>query len=94
MRPSQKRYVCYQDDSAEFTIWNLSDLHLMSKACAEDRIAADVQRIKDDPYAYWIGGGDYADLIGHTDRRFALRTILRPPANRSSSMPMVRSPWR
>jgi len=33
-------------------------------------IERDIKRIKDDPAAFWVGGGDYADYIGFTDARF------------------------
>ena len=65
-----KWYVTYPSKADVFTVWNFADLHMGSKACAEDRLREDVARVKDDPYALWVGGGDYADFIGYTDRRF------------------------
>jgi hypothetical protein len=65
-----KRYIVYPSRSDIFEIWNLSDLHLGSKACAVDMIQRDVNKIKENPNAYWLGGGDYADFISHTDKRF------------------------
>jgi len=70
MEAAGKRYVNYSSRSASFRIWNLSDIHWMSKACAEDEVRKDVQTIADDPYSLWIGGGDYCDFIGYTDKRF------------------------
>ncbi|MDD5543857.1 MAG: hypothetical protein PHX83_11845 [Acidobacteriia bacterium] len=35
-----------------------------------NEILADVEQVRADPYALWLGGGDYADYIGYTDKRF------------------------
>jgi hypothetical protein len=70
MEAAGKRYVLYRPRTAKIKIWNLSDIHWMSKACAEDEVRADIKRIKDDPYSFWLGGGDYCDFIGHSDKRF------------------------
>ena len=70
MEAAGKRYICYGSRSDKIRIWNLSDIHWMSKACAEDDVRADIRKIKDDPYSFWLGGGDYADFIGYTDKRF------------------------
>ena len=70
MEAAGKRYILYGSRSDQLTIWHLADLHLMSKACAEDVLKKDIARIKDDPYSFWQGGGDYCDLIGCDDRRF------------------------
>lgn len=45
-------------------------MHLGNAGCAEDRLRRDVAEIADDPRAFWLGGGDYADLIGYSDGRF------------------------
>jgi len=29
-----------------------------------------IREIRDDPCSFWVGGGDYADYISYTDRRF------------------------
>ncbi len=70
MEAAGKRYILYRSRSDVIRLWHLSDLHWMSRACAEDRIREDVQTIKKDPYSFWMGGGDYCDFIGHTDKRF------------------------
>ena len=70
MEAAGKRYIAYGSRRDEITIWNLSDLHLMSRACAMDELRADVRRIRDDPYSFWLGGGDYVDFIGYRDKRF------------------------
>ena len=70
MQAAGKLYIPYPSRSSEFHLWHLSDLHLMNKGCAEDKIRQDVQAIKKDPYSFWIGGGDYCDYIGYSDKRF------------------------
>lgn len=70
MEAAGKRYIWYGKRKTVFRIWNLSDLHWMAKACAEGEIKRDIKEIASDPYSFWLGGGDYLDFIGHTDRRF------------------------
>jgi len=70
MEAGGKRYIVYGSRSNTISIWNLADLHMGSAACAEDLLRKDVAAIRDDPCAFWFGGGDYADFIGYTDIRF------------------------
>ncbi len=62
--------VTYPSRNTEITIWNLSDLHLMSRYCAEDKIKEDVERIRSDPTSFWLSGGDIVDMIDYDDKRF------------------------
>lgn len=70
MQASGKRHIKFTGLTKPFTLYYVSDLHLMSKACAEKKLYEDLAAIKSDPYAFWIGGGDYVDMIGRTDKRF------------------------
>jgi len=70
MEAAGKRYIVHPSRKDEIKIWYLSDLHLMSKACAEDVLDRDLKIIKNDPNSFWIGGGDYCDFIGRMDNRF------------------------
>lgn len=70
MQAGGKRYIVHGSRSDVFRIWYVSDIHWMSKACAEERVRHDIKIIKNDPRSYWIGGGDYCEFIGHTDKRF------------------------
>ena len=70
METGGKSYIYYPSRTNVIEIWNLSDLHLMSKSCAEEEIREDVEEIRANPYAFWFGGGDYADFISVTDKRF------------------------
>jgi len=70
MEAAGRRYVWHRSQKDEFRIWNLSDLHLGAKGCAENDIIRDIKAIEADPFSFWLGGGDYADFIGYTDKRF------------------------
>lgn len=75
MQAAGKRYIHHPSRSDKIKIWNLSDLHVGSAGCAEGLIKRDVARIREDPCAFWIGGGDYADFIGYRDKRFNPNTM-------------------
>lgn len=70
MEAAGKRWIVHPHKSDVFKIWNLSDLHMMSRACAEKDLRRDVELIRDDPFSFWIGGGDYCEFVGRTDKRF------------------------
>ena len=53
-----------------FKLFLLGDIHSGTIYCAEKKIKQQVQVIKDDPFARWIGMGDYADLILPRDPRW------------------------
>lgn len=48
-----------------FKVYYLTDWHVGAKSFDETLFRQHVQQIKDDPSAYWIGGGDYIDAISH-----------------------------
>jgi hypothetical protein len=64
-----KRYITHGSKADVFTLWGLGDLHVGAAACAENDLRRDIARIKDDPFALWVGLGDYADFIGYTDAK-------------------------
>lgn len=70
-----RKYVQYTSRADVFTVWNLADLHILNKACAFDDIERDIKKIKDDPFALWVGGGDFCEYIGTDDKRFDPSTI-------------------
>ena len=70
MEAAGKRWIGYPSRSDEFTIWNLADLHVGNRGTAMDCLRRDIRRIADDPFSFWIGGGDYAEYIGLNDKRF------------------------
>lgn len=42
----------------------------MSRSCAEADIRRDIAEIQDDSHSFWLGGGDFCDFIGPSDKRF------------------------
>lgn len=69
MEAAGRRWIEHPSRTDEFTIWNLSDIHLGSRATAEDRLREDVETIRQDPRSFWFGGGDMAEYISYSDRR-------------------------
>jgi len=64
------RHIYHPSRSDRLTIFCLADWHLLNKACARKRLTQDIEKIRVDPYAFWVGGGDYAEYISPTDPRF------------------------
>jgi len=70
MEASGKRFIVYPSRKDVFPIYNFSDTHFGSRACAVDKLKDDIRKVHDDPNAFWVGGGDYAEHISFSDRRF------------------------
>jgi len=70
MEVKGRRWIKHFKKNDEFRVWNIADIHLGSKSCAIDQIHRDITEIKNDPYSFWVGGGDYAEYIGIQDFRF------------------------
>jgi hypothetical protein len=47
----------------QFTLYPLGDLHLGVVHCDEELLIKKVREIKENPYAFWLGMGDYGDCI-------------------------------
>ena len=62
--------VDYDSRADVFHLWHLTDTHLGSRACDEAALRRDIARVADDPFAYWVFGGDWCEFINPTDRRF------------------------
>lgn len=61
---------------AEFRLYGLGDIHIGALNCAEEEFMKLVRKIQKDPYALWIGGGDYADAVILNDiSRFDVNTL-------------------
>lgn len=59
-------------------LWHLTDLHIGARTCDEARLRRDVQRIAEDPNAYWGYGGDGIDAIcRRDDKRYNAATLAR-----------------
>lgn len=68
--------IKYDSRSTTFRLWHLTDLHLGTVACDEALLQKHIQQIRDDPYAYWIGGGDYLDGITRAgDKRYSYASL-------------------
>ena len=65
-----ERIINYKSRSDIFHVHPLGDIHLGTAHCAEDKIKARVQEIKNDPFALWVGMGDYCEFISAHDPRF------------------------
>jgi len=69
MRTIIKR-IEYSSRGDIFRIVPISDIHLGNIACDEKLLAQTVKSVADDPFSYWIGGGDYCEFIKRRDWRF------------------------
>ena len=58
-----------------WTLYPLGDVHLGAGTCDEKLLAADIQRIADDPQGLWVGMGDYCDFINQSDPRFCVGNL-------------------
>ena len=54
----------------EFSIYCIGDVHLGNKVCDLAKLKRDVEFVKNEPLAYWIGMGDYIEAINYSDKRF------------------------
>lgn len=52
-----------------FEIYPIGDCHIGARSCAEKPLRALVKEIKDNPNAFWIGGGDIYDAIKPQDSK-------------------------
>jgi hypothetical protein len=61
------RVITYPNRDSEFRVYSIADIHWLNRGCSKDQLARDIQTIKDDEYALWVGVGDYCDWItpGH-----------------------------
>ena len=60
----------YKSRSDVFKLYCLGDIHAGVVYCAEKRLKAKINQIKDDPFALFVGMGDYCDCITPHDKRF------------------------
>jgi hypothetical protein len=69
MQAAGKRYIWHASSTDVFKLVYFSDIHLLAKACAEKEVLRTQQEILNDPFTFWIGGGDYAEFIGFGDTK-------------------------
>jgi hypothetical protein len=70
MEASGCRVVTYGKEYAEFSIYDVADLHLLNRGVSKSHLIKDIERINDDTYSLFFIGGDYADWIFPGDKRF------------------------
>jgi len=64
------RIVKYGKEQAEFSIYDVADIHLLNRGISLPHLIRDIERINDDIYSLFFEGGDYADWIFPSDKRF------------------------
>jgi hypothetical protein len=69
------RVITYGKEDAEFSIYDVADLHLMNRGVAKSKLKADIDKIRKDPYSMFAIGGDYADWIFPGDPRFDYESL-------------------
>ncbi len=70
MEASGCRIVRYGKEFAEFSIYDVADIHLLNRGVSKSHLIKDIEKIKADTYALFFEGGDYADWIFPGDPRF------------------------
>ena len=69
------RIVTYGKADAEFSIYDVADIHFLNRSCHKAALSRDIEKIRKDPYSLWVQGGDYADWIFPGDKRFDWEAI-------------------
>lgn len=65
------RTIISETRSQTWRLYYLTDLHIGARACDEGLLRKTIQKIAEDPFARWIGGGDYLDCIARKgDKRY------------------------
>ena len=66
-----RRRVKAPADGRPLHLYPLGDIHLGAAACDLEDFRRTVRQIAEDPNGYWLGMGDYGDLIMPSDPRWA-----------------------
>jgi hypothetical protein len=69
MEAAGKRFIWHGSRKDIFKISYFSDIHWFAKACAEKEVLKTRDDILNDPFHFWIGGGDYGEFIGFGDAK-------------------------
>ncbi len=67
--------IPYEHRGDKFTIYPIGDIHAGEVTCDEDLLDKTITKIKEDPYARWIGMGDMANFINMQDPRFDITQV-------------------
>jgi len=77
MEASGIRIVTYGQRDAEFSIYDVSDIHFFNRGMSISSLKKDIAKIKSDKYALFFQGGDYGDWIAMNDPRFDRQAITK-----------------
>lgn len=69
------RIITYGKRDAEFSIYDVADIHLLNRGFLRSRLIKDIDTIQRNTYALFFQGGDYADWISVRDPRFDAESI-------------------
>jgi hypothetical protein len=71
-----QKTIYYPSRSSSVTLYPITDTHIGARACDERRLKRDIDRIADDPLAYWFHIGDVIDCIARKgDKRYNEETV-------------------
>jgi len=70
------RHTGYESRSDVFRLYCITDIHLGNLGSNEGLLKELAKKIEADPFAYWIGLGDYCDFINLHDPRFDPRELV------------------
>jgi hypothetical protein len=69
MEASGCRIIRYGKKEAEFSVYDVADIHWLNRGISKHHLYQDIERIKKDPYALFFQGGDYGEWIFPGDPR-------------------------
>ena len=69
MQAAGRKYIWHTSKADTFKLVYFSDIHWLAKACAEHDVIRQRDEILNDPFTFWIGGGDYGEFIGFGDAK-------------------------
>jgi len=58
-----------------YRLYPIGDIHIGAAACDIPALKETLRAVKDDPNAYWLGMGDYAECINLQDKRFDVKSV-------------------
>jgi hypothetical protein len=70
-----EKTVEYTRADSIYTIYPIGDTHLGTKHCTESDLQKTITEIKENPFALWIGIGDYGEFITPDDKRWDVASI-------------------
>ena len=70
-----EKTVTYRKTDGDWKLYPIGDSHLGIKHCTESDLQKTITEIKDDPFALWIGLGDYGEFITPNDKRWDSKVI-------------------